>query len=112
MNIQVSHEFGQYFFRVPLTKSAKIVHGNSLRIDWETVVQKEKLSFILGNPPFVGGMIMNAQQRNDIDHVFHGEKGIGVLDYVCAWYIKAAKIIENSQIKVGFVSTNSISQGE
>lgn len=112
MNIQVSHEFGQYFFRVPLTKSAKIVHGNSLRIDWETVVQKEKLSFILGNPPFVGAMIMNAQQRNDIDHVFHGEKGIGVLDYVCAWYIKAAKIIENSQIKVGFVSTNSISQGE
>jgi len=112
MNIQVSHEFGQYFFRVPLTKSAKIVHGNSLRIDWETVVEKEKLSFILGNPPFVGAMIMNAQQRNDIDHVFHGEKGIGVLDYVCAWYIKAAKIIENSQIKVGFVSTNSISQGE
>ncbi|MDB9465523.1 class I SAM-dependent DNA methyltransferase [Dolichospermum circinale] len=112
MNIQVSHEFGQYFFRVPLTKSAKIVHGNSLRIDWETVVEKEKLSFILGNPPFVGAMIMNAQQRNDIDHVFHGEKGIGVLDYVCAWYIKAAKIIKNSQIKVGFVSTNSISQGE
>lgn len=112
MNIQVSHEFGQYFFRVPLTKSAKIVHGNSLRIDWETVVDKEKLSFILGNPPFVGAMIMNAQQRNDIDHVFHGEKGIGVLDYVCAWYIKAAKIIKNSQIKVGFVSTNSISQGE
>ncbi|MEY3222246.1 MAG: hypothetical protein RLZZ203_1102, partial [Cyanobacteriota bacterium] len=112
MNIQVSHEFGQYFFRVPLTKSAKIVHGNSLRIDWETVVEKEKLSFILGNPPFVGAMIMNAQQRNDIDHVFHGEKGIGVLDYVCSWYIKAAKIIENSQIKVGFVSTNSISQGE
>ncbi|MDB9535764.1 class I SAM-dependent DNA methyltransferase [Dolichospermum planctonicum CS-1226] len=112
MNIQVSHEFGQYFFRVPLTKSAKIVHGNSLRIDWETVVDKEKLSFILGNPPFVGAMIMNAQQRNDIVHVFHGEKGIGVLDYVCAWYIKAAKIIENSQIKVGFVSTNSISQGE
>ncbi|MBS9392065.1 MAG: class I SAM-dependent DNA methyltransferase [Dolichospermum sp. LBC05a] len=112
MNIQVSHEFGQYFFRVPLTKSAKIVHGNSLRIDWETVVEKEKLSFILGNPPFVGAMIMNAQQRNDIDDVFHGEKGIGVLDYVCAWYIKAAKIIENSQIKVSFVSTNSISQGE
>jgi hypothetical protein len=112
MNIQVSHEFGQYFFRVPLTKSAKIVHGNSLRIDWETVVEKEKLSFILGNPPFVGAMIMNAQQRNDIDHVFYGEKGTGVLDYVCAWYIKAAKIIENNKITVGFVSTNSISQGE
>ena len=112
MNIQVSHEFGQYFVRLPLTKAAKIVHGNSLRIDWETVVEKEKLSFILGNPPFVGAMIMNDQQRNDIDHVFYGEKGTGVLDYVCAWYIKAAKIIENNKITVGFVSTNSISQGE
>ncbi len=112
MNIQVSHEFGQYFVRLPLSKAAKIVHGNSLRIDWETVVEKEKLNFILGNPPFIGAMIMNDQQRNDIDHVFYGEKGIGVLDYVCAWYLKAAKIIQNSKIKGGFVSTNSISQGE
>ncbi|MBS9384154.1 MAG: class I SAM-dependent DNA methyltransferase [Dolichospermum sp. BR01] len=112
MNIKVSHEFGQYCFSVRLTKSAKIVYGNSLRIDWETVVEKEKLNFILGNPPFIGAMIMNDQQRNDIDFVFYGEKGIGVLDYVCAWYLKAAKIIQNSKIKVGFVSTNSISQGE
>nr|WP_217359343.1 DNA methyltransferase [Anabaena sp. UHCC 0204] len=112
MNIKISHEFGQYFVRLPLTKSAKIVHGNSLIIDWETVVEKEKLNFILGNPPFVGAMIMNDQQRNDIDHVFYGEKGTGVLDYVCAWYLKAAKIIQNNKITVGFVSTNSISQGE
>jgi hypothetical protein len=112
MNVKVSNEFGQYFVRLPLKKSAKIVHGNSLRIDWESVVAKEKLNFILGNPPFVGAMIMNDEQRNDIAYVFNGEKGTGVLDYVCAWYLKASQITQNNKINVGFVSTNSISQGE
>ncbi|MFY7822629.1 MAG: class I SAM-dependent DNA methyltransferase [Planktothrix agardhii] len=112
MNVKVSNEFGQYFVRLPLKKSAKIVHGNSLKIDWESVVAKEKLNFILGNPPFVGAMIMNDEQRNDIAYVFDGEKGTGVLDYVCAWYLKAAQVIQNNKINVGFVSTNSISQGE
>ncbi|MEA5561216.1 class I SAM-dependent DNA methyltransferase, partial [Planktothrix agardhii] len=112
MNVKVSNEFGQYFVRLPLKKAAKIVHGNSLRIDWESVVAKEKLNFILGNPPFVGAMIMNDEQRNDIAYVFDGEKGTGVLDYVCAWYLKAAQVIQNNKINVGFVSTNSISQGE
>ncbi|CAD5952516.1 class I SAM-dependent DNA methyltransferase [Planktothrix agardhii] len=112
MNVKVSNEFGQYFVRLPLKKSAKIVHGNSLKIDWESVVAKEKLNFILGNPPFVGAMIMNDEQRNDIAYVFNGEKGTGVLDYVCAWYLKASQITQNNKINVGFVSTNSISQGE
>lgn len=112
MNVKVSNEFGQYFVRLPLKKAAKIVHGNSLRIDWESVVAKEKLNFILGNPPFIGAMIMNDEQRNDIAYVFDGEKGTGVLDYVCAWYLKASQFIQNNKINVGFVSTNSISQGE
>ncbi|MCE2905936.1 MAG: N-6 DNA methylase [Anabaena sp. CoA2_C59] len=112
MNIQVSHEFGQYFFRVPLTKSAKIVHGNSLRIDWETVVDKEKLSFILGNPPFVGKQLQNAEQKADMQYVCNSIKNSGVLDYVSAWYIKAAKLIQDTNIRCAFVSTNSISQGE
>ncbi|ARI83616.1 class I SAM-dependent DNA methyltransferase [Microcystis aeruginosa] len=112
MNIKVSNTFGQYFVRLPLKKSAKIVHGNALRIDWEELISKEKLNFILGNPPFVGAMIMNDEQRNDMAYVFDGEKGIGVLDYVCAWYIKAAQIIQGNRIRVAFVSTNSISQGE
>ena len=112
MNIQVSHEFGQYFFRVPLTKSAKIVHGNSLRIDWETVVEKEKLSFILGNPPFVGKQLQNAEQKADMQYVCNSIKNSGVLDYVSAWYIKAAQLIQNTNIRCAFVSTNSISQGE
>ncbi len=112
MNIKVSNEFGQYYARLPLKKAAKIMYDNSLKIDWESVVPKEKLNFILGNPPFVGAMIMNNSQREDIALVFNGEKGIGVLDYVSAWYLKAGQIIQNSKIKVSFVSTNSISQGE
>ncbi|MHC5828982.1 MAG: DNA methyltransferase, partial [Nostoc sp.] len=66
MNVKVSNEFGQYFVRLPLKKAAKIVHGNSLRIDWESVVAKEKLNFILGNPPFVGKAFQDAQQKADM----------------------------------------------
>jgi N-6 DNA Methylase len=112
MNIKVSNEFGQYFVRLPLTKAAKIVHGNSLRIDWETVVAKDKLDFILGNPPFLGKNFQSEEQRSDIEQVFVGINGAGVLDYVAAWYIKAAQLIQNTNIYCGFVSTNSISQGE
>ncbi|WP_242042871.1 DNA methyltransferase [Trichormus variabilis] len=112
MNIKVSNEFGQYFVRLPLTKSAKIVHGNSLQIDWERVVKKEKLNFILGNPPFVGSKMMNEIQRQDLLAAFNNANGAGVMDYVSAWYVKASQLIQNSSIKAAFVSTNSISQGE
>jgi N-6 DNA Methylase len=112
MNIKVSNEFGQYFVRLPLKKAAKIVHGNSLRIDWESVVAKEKLNFILGNPPFVGKHLQNAQQKEDMEVIFAGVNGAGVLDYVTPWYIKAAQLIQNTDIRCAFVSTSSISQGE
>ncbi len=112
MNIKVSNQFGQYFVRLPLTKAAKIVHGNSLRIDWETVVAKDKLNFILGNPPFIGKHLQNAEQKADMELVCQGVNGAGVLDYVTAWYIKAAQFIQDTNICCAFVSTNSISQGE
>ncbi len=112
MNVKVSNEFGQYFVRLPLKKAAKIVHGNSLRIDWESVVAKEKLNFILGNPPFVGSKMMNETQRDDLLGIFNDAKGAGVMDYVSAWYVKAAELIQETNIQVAFVSTNSISQGE
>jgi type I restriction-modification system DNA methylase subunit len=112
MNIKVSNQFGQYFVRLPLRKAAKIVHGNSLRIDWETVVPKDKLDFILGNPPFIGKHLQNSEQKADMESVASGVKGIGVLDYVAAWYIKAAQFIQSTNICCAFVSTNSISQGE
>ncbi|WP_043999948.1 DNA methyltransferase, partial [Microcystis aeruginosa] len=112
MNIKVSNTFGQYFVRLPLKKAAKIVHGNALRIDWEEIVSKEKLNFILGNPPFVGKQLQNADQKADMNHVLGDIKGAGVLDYVTAWYIKASEFIQNSLIRCALVSTNSISQGE
>ncbi|NBV09252.1 MAG: class I SAM-dependent DNA methyltransferase [Flavobacteriia bacterium] len=112
MNLKMSMEFGQYFARLPLLKSAKIVHANALRTDWENVVSKNELSFILGNPPFIGKKEQNEYQKKDLELVFKGAKGTGVLDYVACWYIKAAQLIQNTKTKAAFVSTNSISQGE
>ena len=112
MNMVISNEFGQYFARLPLKKAAKIIHGDALEVDWEAVVSKNHLSFILGNPPFIGSNIMNQVQRDSIVSEFNNIQGSGVLDYVTGWYIKAAKFIQNTNIKVAFVSTNSIVQGE
>jgi hypothetical protein len=112
MNMLVSNEFGQYFVRLPLKKSAKIVHADALETDWENVVSKNELSFILGNPPFIGSKIMKQNQRDQIVKQFDNADGSGVLDYVTGWYIKAAKYIQGTKIKVAFVSTNSIVQGE
>lgn len=112
MNMQISNEFGQYFARLPLKKSAKIVHGDALEVNWEEVVSKNQLSYIIGNPPFIGSKIMSQFQRNQIIKEFDNSKGCGVLDYVSGWYLKAAKYIQNTKIKTAFVSTNSIVQGE
>lgn len=159
MNMIISHEFGQYFARLPLKKAAKIVHGNALQIDWNSLIPKQNLQikannttvtlsepeieyttvniktnnltiidqrtsieenafaknsfdFILGNPPFLGKANQNEIQKADMEKVFAGYKGTGVLDYVTAWYLKAAQLIQNTTTKVAFVSTNSITQGE
>ncbi len=158
MNMQISNEFGQYFVRLPLKKSAKIVHGNALQTDWQSLLnpineidivakhaniylvaepqeeyktvnvqtetfqihkgkkpkEKEEIKFdyILGNPPFIGYAWQNEAQKKDMASIFSVVKGAGVLDYVTAWYVKAARLIQNTKTKVAFVSTNSISQGE
>lgn len=112
MNMQISNEFGQYFVRLPLKKSAKIVHGNALQTDWENIVSKNELSYILGNPPFIGKQVQKPEQKADMEKIFAGVTGGGTLDYVTAWYVKAAQYIQDTKIKVAFVSTNSIAQGE
>ena len=112
MNIKVSNEFGQYFVRLPLHKSAKIIHGNALQIDWHSIITKEKLNFILGNPPFVGKTYQNTDQKADMKLIFRNNQQSGSLDYVTAWYIKAAQFIQGTNIDCAFVSTNSITQGE
>ncbi|HBH24177.1 MAG TPA: SAM-dependent methyltransferase [Cytophagales bacterium] len=112
MNMLISQEFGQYFARLPLKKAAIIINGNSLRIKWEDLVSPNDLSYILGNPPFYGSKNQTEEQKEDISLVFNNLKGIGVLDYVTAWYKKSAEYIKNTNIEVAFVSTNSITQGE
>ncbi|MFZ4376701.1 MAG: type IIL restriction-modification enzyme MmeI, partial [Saprospiraceae bacterium] len=112
MNMLVSNEFGQYFVRLPLKKAAQIRHADALETDWESVISKNDLSFIIGNPPFIGSNVMSQNQRDSIIRELGNISGSGVLDYVTGWYIKAAKFIQNTKIKVAFVSTNSIVQGE
>ena len=113
MNMRVSEEFGQYFSRLPLTKSATIVHANALQRDWREIVAPQELNYILGNPPFGGKQHHSDEQKTDIARVFADVKGAGVLDFVAAWYRKAAGYMaDNSEIKTAFVSTNSITQGE
>lgn len=114
MNMIISNEFGQYFARLPLKKAANIINGNALNIDWQTIVPSNQLSFILGNPPFLGHHYQSIEQKKDMQVVLQGINGIGVLDYVSAWYIKAAQYLPNGNntLKCAFVSTSSISQGE
>lgn len=112
MNMRVSEEFGLYYARLPLKKSANIKHGNALRLDWNTMVPNTELNYILGNPPFGGKQLQNDEQKADMDIIFSDISNAGVLDYVTSWYIKSAQYIQNTQVKVGFVSTNSITQGE
>lgn len=112
MNMLLSQEFGQYFVRLPLNESATIIHHDALEIDWEEVVSKNELNYILGNPPFSGSKKMSQLQRNQVVKEFDGIAGSGTLDFVAAWYSKAAQYIQNTDIKVALVSTNSIVQGE
>jgi hypothetical protein len=113
MNLKVSEEFGQYFARLPLKKAPHIVHGNALRLDWNEVVPAYRLSYLLGNPPFVGSKFLNDEQRVEVAAIFPDVKGAGVLDYVACWYRKAVDYMsENHAIRAAFVSTNSITQGE
>ena len=135
MNLKVSEEFGQYYARLPLKKAPHIVHGNALRIDWNEVIPAWRLSFLLGNPPFVGSKFLDDAQRAEVAAVFPHLKGAGVLDYVACWYRKAAEYITPPNlplsveehlnlppdtpdkggtrgVRCAFVSTNSITQGE
>ena len=96
----------------PLKSYTNIVEGNALRMDWNEVVPAEELSYIMGNPPFVGASMMTAEQKNDAVAIFGKGSRTNSIDYVGAWYHKAAEMIQGTMIQVAFVSTNSITQGE
>jgi type I restriction-modification system DNA methylase subunit len=112
MNNAASEAFSKYIARFPLTTAAKIVHANAIPLDWETVVPRAELSYILGNPPFVGSKMMSERQRGEVVGVYKDVKNSGILDYVTAWYKKTAEYIQGTAIEAAFVSTNSICQGE
>jgi hypothetical protein len=129
MNLKVAEEFGENVVRLPLKKSATIVHANALRLDWNDVVPSGELDYILGNPPFIGAKLMTEEQRADLLAVAGAYKGAALLDFVCAWYLKAADYMlpsltaigaggegapstDRARIRCAFVSTNSITQGE
>ena len=102
---------------LPLKSYTNIVEGNALEVDWETIVPKDKLNYIIGNPPFVGHSIQNAEQKKDMRAIYVDENGkeyslAGKIDYVAGWYFKASELIFGTAAKVAFVSTNSICQGE
>ena len=142
MNSRMHGEFGEPINRIPLKKSATIVHGNALRMDWNDVVPAERLSFILGNPPFIGHQWRNAEQMADMECIWGSDGRFGRLDYVTAWYRLAVDYMKsaldrhsreggnprtsasdtttsmdsrlrgNDGLRAAFVSTNSICQGE
>ena len=102
---------------LPLKSYANIIEGNALRVDWESIVPKHELSYIIGNPPFVGYSNQSAEQKADMLSIYVDEKGktfktAGKIDYVSAWYYKAADYMNETQVRTAFVSTNSITQGE
>ena len=98
---------------LPLKSYANIVEGNALRLNWEDIVPKNELSYIMGNPPFVGARLMSTEQKTDLLNIFSSKwKNAGNLDYVACWYKKSADLIKNTGIRCALVSTNSVSQGE
>ncbi|MCY3856741.1 MAG: hypothetical protein OXF78_10675, partial [Rhodospirillales bacterium] len=112
MNNRLSLEFGQTFVRIPLEKSPHIVHGDALEAEWSGVLPAGDCAFVFGNPPFVGAKYQTPEQRAQVRGVATLGKSGGTLDYVCAWFIKAGKYVQGTNARIGFVATNSITQGE
>ncbi|MCG3197450.1 MAG: hypothetical protein GHCLOJNM_01936 [bacterium] len=112
MNERVGEVFGSPVLRLPLKKSARIVVGNALRIDWNDALPAARCSYVMGNPPFVGGKFQAEAQRDDLGLVCKEIKNAGLLDYVSGWYLRASEYLRKTEIRAAFVSTNSITQGE
>lgn len=114
MNNELSRAFGQNYARIPLKKSANIVHGDALEIDWADVIAPERCDYVMGNPPFVGAKFQSPHQRQQVRDIARLGGSGGTLDYVAAWFLKAGEFVNASARPKGiaFVATNSITQGE
>ena len=114
MNLEFYKAFGRTSPSLPLHDGGNIVHGNATRIEWEEVCPKNEGDeiYVLGNPPYLGARLQSKEQKEDMALVFKGIKNFNNLDYIACWFYKGAFFIKNANVKVAFVSTNSISQGE
>ena len=112
MNNRLSLEFGQTYTRIPLEKSPHIQHGDALETDWSELLPPKECSYVLGNPPFIGAKFQAPEQREQVRRIAALGKSGGTLDYVTAWFIKAGEYVQQSAARIGFVATNSITQGE
>ena len=112
MNNLLSLEFGDSYLRIPLKKSPHIVQGDALETSWNTVLPAESCSFVYGNPPFVGAKFQTTSQRAQVRRIANLGGSGGTLDYVSAWFLKAGEYVQQSKARIGFVATNSITQGE
>ena len=112
MNNRLSLEFGQTYTRIPLTSSPHIVHEDALEMDWAEVLPPASCSFVFGNPPFGGAKYQSTAQRAQVRRIADLGGTGGTLDYVTAWFVKAGEYAQGTGIRIGFVATNSITQGE
>ena len=112
MNNQLSLEFGKTFTRIPLKKSPHIAHCDALETDWSDFLPTDECSFVFGNPPFVGAKHQTDAQRGQVRRIADLGKSGGTLDYVAAWFIEAGEYVSSGNARIGFVATNSITQGE
>ena len=112
MNNRLSLEFGQTYARIPIEKSPHIRHGDALGTDWSELLPPAECLYVFGNPPFVGAKFQSPEQREQVRHIAALGKSGGTLDYVTAWFIKAGEYVKQSAARIGFVATNSITQGE
>ena len=112
MNLQLSDAFGQYFARIPLGDSPHIVCADALETDWNDVLPADECSYVFGNPPFVGSKLQTDEQRNQVQRIAQLGGSGGTLDYVAAWFIRAGEYVQDGDTPIGFVATNSITQGQ
>ena len=112
MNNRLSLEFGRSYVRIPLRRSPHILNADALETDWATLLPPDKCTFVYGNPPFAGAKYQSTQQRAQVRRIAALGKTGGTLDYVTAWFITAGRYVRGGSARIGFVATNSITQGE
>ena len=112
MNNRLSLAFGRSYVRIPLEGSPHILNADALETDWTALLPPEECSYVFGNPPFAGAKFQSEEQRAQVRRIAALGKTGGTLDYVTAWFIKAGEYVQTGRARIGFVATNSITQGE